>query len=408
MIEKRTIFLDKPYIYTFRYLTQYGVDMSDHPKRSPSRQEKLSKWPDKMVSLPSKILVIEDSESDRALYRRFLTDQKTSPDQPRQANYQLIEFETGAEGLNWCQQQRPDLFLIDYFLPDMTGLEFLVKLRQQNRLSKIPAIVLTSQGSTNIAVELLKNGAEDYLDKNQITEDNLQRAVSGVLKQFQLLQQLQESEAEREEGRFWRQVLNSLFSYVGILSPDGIFLEANQAPLVITGLTKESVIGKPLTEVYAWLEPAEAQTTITQAIEKANQGDRVRFELAITTADHNPATIDFTLNPLYNNQGRTTHLVLSSEDISDRKQIELTLQKQALAFENISDGLIVTDMKGAIIDWNQGAENLFGYSKTEILGKNPSILHPPEMGIALSSQVIDGTLQDGHWSGELPLSLIHI
>jgi hypothetical protein len=46
-----------------------------------------------------------------------------------------------------------------------------------------------------------------------------------------LLKQLQESEAEREEGRFWRQVLNSLFSYVGILSPDGIFLEANQAIL---------------------------------------------------------------------------------------------------------------------------------------------------------------------------------
>ncbi|MFM7572305.1 MAG: response regulator [Snowella sp.] len=244
--------------------------MSDYPKHSPQTPG----WPEKRVPQSYQILVVEDSESDRALYRRFLTGQKTTHDQPKQANYQLVEVETGAEGLNWCHQQMPDLFLIDYFLPDMTGLEFLIKLRQQTKLNKIPVIVLTNQGNTSIAVELLKNGAEDYLDKNQITEDNLQRAVSSVLKQFQLLQQLQESEAEREEGRFWRQVLNSLFSYVGILSPDGIFLEANQAPLVLTGLTKESVIGKPFTAVYAWLEPTEAQTTITQAIEKANQGDR--------------------------------------------------------------------------------------------------------------------------------------
>jgi CheY-like chemotaxis protein len=166
--------------------------MSDRPKYHPSKLEKSSQLLDKMASQSYRILVVEDSESDRALYRRFLTSPKTTQDQPRPANYQLVEFQTGEEGLNWCQQQMPDIFLIDYFLPDMTGLEFLVKLRQQTRLKKIPAIVLTSQGSTEIAVELLKNGAEDYLDKNQITEDNLQRAISGVLKQFKLLKQLQE------------------------------------------------------------------------------------------------------------------------------------------------------------------------------------------------------------------------
>lgn len=45
------------------------------------------------------------------------------------------------------------------------------------------------------------------------------------------------------------------------------------------------------------------------------------------------------------------------------------MRQQALAFENISDGVIVIDLEGQIIDWNPAAKRMFSYFKSEVLGK---------------------------------------
>jgi PAS domain-containing protein len=67
-----------------------------------------------------------------------------------------------------------------------------------------------------------------------------------------------------------------------------------------------------------------------------------------------------------------------STDITERKQAEEILRKQACIFENLYDGVILTDLEGRIIDWNPAAERIFGYAKAEVLGKTPGILHKPE------------------------------
>jgi CheY-like chemotaxis protein len=168
------------------------------------------------------ILLVDDSESDRSTYRRWLTRGKFG-----QTTYEVVEFETGEEALVWCRKQMPDIFLLDYLLPDMTGLDLLCQLKQEFSLEKIPAIILTSQGNTLIAVELIKNGAEDYLDKNQLNDDILRRSISAILKQFQLFNQLKEAEIEGEKGRFLRKTLDNLSTFVMVLTPDGILLEVN-------------------------------------------------------------------------------------------------------------------------------------------------------------------------------------
>ncbi len=67
-----------------------------------------------------------------------------------------------------------------------------------------------------------------------------------------------------------------------------------------------------------------------------------------------------------------------------------SLQRQALTFENLYDGVILTDIQGAIIDWNPAATRMFGYKKIEVLGKTPAILHKPEVAPVLTQQILKG------------------
>jgi len=76
----------------------------------------------------------------------------------------------------------------------------------------------------------------------------------------------------------------------------------------------------------------------------------------------------------------------------ERKQAEEDLRGQALIFENIHDGIIVTDLEGNIIRWNPAAEKMFGYYKDEVFHKTLGIL---------PTRFIKGTLRDGRWAGEM-------
>jgi PAS domain S-box-containing protein len=128
------------------------------------------------------ILLIDDSEVDRVTYRRFLRED-------RDRTYQIVEFDNGEEALEWCQQNLPDIFLIDYLLPDMDGLELLQQLQQQTGRNTLPVIMFTGQGNIQMAVDLLKSGAQDYLEKSQITPQSLHRSISYILQHNQLIRE---------------------------------------------------------------------------------------------------------------------------------------------------------------------------------------------------------------------------
>ena len=137
------------------------------------------------------ILLVDDSEVARATYRRFLM-------QDRDRIYQIVEFDNGQDALEWCQQNIPDIFLIDYWLPDMNGLEWLQQLQQQTGRNTLPVIMFTGQGNIQIAVDLLKSGAQDYLEKSQITPQVLHRSISYVLRNNQLIRELEWQQQQQQ------------------------------------------------------------------------------------------------------------------------------------------------------------------------------------------------------------------
>ncbi|RCJ15888.1 histidine kinase [Nostoc sp. ATCC 43529] len=110
---------------------------------------------------------------------------------------------------------------------------------------------------------------------------------------------------------------------------------------------------------------------------------------------------ELSISPIHDENGKLSHFIGIQTDISHRKLAEARLRQQALTFENIHDGAIITDLTGSIIDWNPAAETMFGYTKAEVLGKTPSILHKPEVIATLSAEVLQTVTQQGRWSGEI-------
>lgn len=76
----------------------------------------------------------------------------------------------------------------------------------------------------------------------------------------------------------------------------------------------------------------------------------------------------------------------------ERKRAEEALRGQALIFDNIHDGIIMTDLMGNIMRWNPAAERMFGYYKDEVFCKTLDVL---------ATRIINGHLRAGRWAGEM-------
>ena len=93
----------------------------------------------------------------------------------------------------------------------------------------------------------------------------------------------------------------------------------------------------------------------------------------------------------------------TAQDITVRKNTELALRKQALVWEQMSEGVIVLDSEARILDMNPAAERMFGYSADDVRGKLGSIFHREETAGRLLGEVFNGVDRDGYWSGEIDI-----
>jgi signal transduction histidine kinase/DNA-binding response OmpR family regulator len=134
---------------------------------------------------PLTILIVDDSPEDRAVCRHFLSRHMA-------AVYVCIEAATGTEALALCQSAGPDCLVLDFSLPDMDGLEFLIALQAQASPQRCPVVLLTGHGSEKIAVQAMHCGAQDYVVKGDLSADLLHRTITNAIEKFRLHQVLEE------------------------------------------------------------------------------------------------------------------------------------------------------------------------------------------------------------------------
>ncbi|MDK2917875.1 MAG: hypothetical protein PWQ37_608 [Candidatus Petromonas sp.] len=130
-----------------------------------------------------KILLVEDN----LLYVRIINDMLTE--------YQNIEFlithvELLKDALNMIDKKKFDVILLDLILPDSQGFDTFRKIKKSSE--GIPIILLTGVSDESIALKAVKEGAQDYLNKSEVSPGILTRAIRYSIERQQLLIKLKE------------------------------------------------------------------------------------------------------------------------------------------------------------------------------------------------------------------------
>lgn len=128
-----------------------------------------------------KILLIEDNLAEARLLQEFL---KQSPSK----EFSLVHVQRLRDAFHELGQQNYDVILLDLTLPDSQGLSSLPLLMSQ--APSTPIVVLTNINDEELAIEAVRQGAQDYLVKRQVKPDVLVRSVQYAIARKQVLEQL--------------------------------------------------------------------------------------------------------------------------------------------------------------------------------------------------------------------------
>ncbi len=136
-----------------------------------------------------KLLVIDDSEDDRSLYRRSL--KKSIGD-----SCIISESDSGEDGLNRLNTEHFTCVLLDYSMPGHDGVEILKRIRAEHPF--LAVVMLTGQGNEKVAVNAMQEGAQNYISKANITPESLEYVVRSAIEHCHMQKRIYEQHSSLE------------------------------------------------------------------------------------------------------------------------------------------------------------------------------------------------------------------
>jgi two-component system chemotaxis response regulator CheY len=105
-----------------------------------------------------KIMIIDDSGVMRRIHKNSLIDHKINESS-------FIEAEDGARALELAKREKVSIFLVDWNMPKLDGLEFIKTLRKLDTYKTTPMIMITSEAAKYNVMEAINGGVTDYIVK---------------------------------------------------------------------------------------------------------------------------------------------------------------------------------------------------------------------------------------------------
>jgi diguanylate cyclase (GGDEF)-like protein/PAS domain S-box-containing protein len=135
---------------------------------------------------------------------------------------------------------------------------------------------------------------------------------------------------------------------------------------------------------------------------KISSGHRIdHFETVRVGKNGLPIDVSVTMSPIFDQAGKVIGASKIARNITERKLAEEKLLLSSSVFAHAWEGILITTTDGTIVDTNDAFSRITGYSRDEVLGKNPRILSSGLQNHAFYVDLWNSLIDKGHWYGEV-------
>ena len=282
---------------------------------------------------PACVLIVDDDEGLQLLMAEAL----------RADNYDVATAGSGAEALAWLEKHTPDLMLLDLKMKDVGGQALVKRLKQHH--TPIPFLVVTGQGDEKVAVNVMKQGALDYVMKDTGLLDLLPGVVKRALETIERDRQLAQTQASLQESE-------ARFAAAVRATNDGVWE---------WDIASDRSYFSPRWKAILGYEPHEISDTREEWRRRIHPQDAERVEKAFRDflAETTPTfSIEYRLQHkdglyrwvhsravlVHDERGQAQRMIGANADITERKQLEKELisisdREQRRIGQDLHDGL---------------------------------------------------------------------
>ncbi len=333
-----------------------------------------------MPTNPIHVLLVEDNPGDARFVRELVRDE---PD------LSIHHLDRLSSGLAHLATEQVDVVLLDLGLPDSQGLDSLRAILASG--SNAPVVVLTGHDDEALGRAAVREGAQDYLVKGQVAEQALTRAVRYAI------------ERKIAQARFLEQhatlsaVLESAGTPVFSLDREYRYTSFNRAHAAeVKGLYGADIkLGGSLADYQTVPEDWHATR---KTLERALQGETV-LESAFSGDDgRSRRYFEVAHHPVRTEAGAIIGVAVFTHDLTARKRADRDLEESKQLIESVVENVpLMIFLKDArdlrFVVLNRAGEDLLGYDRKDLLGKNDLDIFPPEQAaffVAKDREVLAG------------------
>ncbi len=284
-----------------------------------------------------------------------------------------------------------DVIVSDFSLGDVDGWDAL-------RLARVhapdtPVIFLSGTIGEERGIQALKSGAADC-----VLKDRLHQLVPAIRREIRAAEERRQRRRAEQRSRELTFCLDQAREAVVVLDLEGRVTFWNRGAEGIAGWSVAEAIGRDFDAVFAPVQSGLFRTIC----QSAGGTGEWSGEVEVLGRGQAPRLLECRVSLTRGEDQVPCAWLVLGTDISERRSAERRVREQGEMLNQAREAIFITDLEHRVLYWNAGAERLFGWSGSEVIGRTAEQIF--EVGSAAHVQAAAAaTLSHGHWHGEMRL-----